>query len=104
MNKESIKQLQILEQSLHAVLVQKQQFQAQLLEIESALGELDKTDVAYKIVGNIMIGAKKADLKRDLEEKKEIFSSRVKMFEKQEQTFKEQATKLQKDLLKEKKE
>jgi len=35
------------------VLMQKQQFQAQLMEIDSALSELEKTNEAYKIVGNI---------------------------------------------------
>ena len=104
MNKENIQQLQILEQSLHNVLVQKQQFQAQLIEIESALVELEKSNVSYKIIGNIMVASNKEDLKKDLEEKKEVFSARVKILEKQEQKFKEEAQKLQKELMKEIKE
>ena len=91
----------MLEQSLQAVHSQKQQFQAQLIEIESALSELTKTNTAYKIVGNIMVLSKKDELKKDLEEKKEIFSAKMKMFEKQEQKFKEEAEKLQKELMKE---
>src|SRR5512135_1857426 len=79
---EEIRKLQLLEQSLHSILMQKQQFQAQLLEVESALSELDKTSSAYKIVGNIMVASKKEDLKKDLETKKEIFSTRMKAMDK----------------------
>ena len=104
MNKESLKQLQMLEQSLHSVHHQRQQFQGQLIEVESALAELDKANVSYKIVGNIMINASKPELKRDLEEKKELFSARLTVLEKQEQKFKEEATKLQQSLMKEMKE
>jgi prefoldin beta subunit len=104
MNKENLKQLQMLEQSLHNVHHQKQQFQGQLIEVESALVELDKANVSYKIVGNIMINASKPELKKDLEEKKELFSARLKVLDKQEQKFKEEATKLQQQLMKEMKE
>ena len=104
MNQENIKQLQVLEQSLHTVHRQRQQFQAQLIEVESALSEIDKSSVTYKIVGNIMIAAKKEDLKKDLEEKKELFSARLKVLEKQEVKFREEAGKLQQQLMKEMKE
>ena len=55
-------QLQLLEQSMQNLLMQKQQFQLQQVEIESALKELEKTKEAYKIVGNIMVLSKKEDL------------------------------------------
>ena len=100
MNKEALKNYQILEQSLQAVHMQKQQFQAQLIEIESALVELSKSSTAYKIVGNIMVSSKKEDLKKDLEEKKEVFSARLKILEKQEQKYQEEAGKLHKELMK----
>ena len=100
MNKEDLKQFQILEQSLQAVHAQKQQFHSQLIEIESALVELSRSNNAYKIVGNIMVSSKKEDLKKDLEEKKEIFSARMKVLEKQEQKYQEEAGKIQKELMK----
>ena len=100
MNQEALKQYQILEQSLQAVHMQKQQFQAQLIEIESALVELTKSNTAYKIVGNIMVSSKKEDLKKDLEEKKEVFSARLKVLEKQEAKYQEEAQKLHKELMK----
>ncbi len=98
---EERRKLQLLEQSLHSILMQKQQFQAQLLEVESALSELDKTSSAYKIVGNIMVASKKEDLKKDLETKKEIFSTRMKAMEKQEKSFSEEVKSLREHILKE---
>jgi prefoldin beta subunit len=103
MSNEDIRQLQYLEQSLHSILVQKQQFQSQLLEVESALVELSKTDKAYKIVGNIMVSSNVPELKKDLEMKKELFSNRLKTFEKQEQKVKEDAEAIQKKILQDKK-
>ena len=50
-----ISQLQMLEQGMQSLLMQKQQFQLQQVEIESALKELENVDEAYKIVGNIMV-------------------------------------------------
>jgi len=100
MNQEDIKELQIMEQSLHSVLAQKQQFQVQLIELESSLTELEKTDTAYKIVGNIMISADKEELKKDLESKKELFSSRMDVLGKQEEKYRKETKKLQEELMK----
>lgn len=95
-----ISQLQLYEQSVQNLLMQKQQYQLQLAEIESALKELDKTDEAHKIVGNIMVLTKKDDLKKDLKEKKDVTELRIKSFEKQEKQIKEKAAKLQEEILK----
>ena len=97
---QKISQLQLFEQSLQSILAQKQQFQMQQVEIESALGELDKTQAAYKIVGNIMVASDKEDLKKDLSSKKEIVNLRLKTLEKQENQIKERAEKLQAEVLK----
>ena len=91
---ESINQLQLIEQNVHAIAMQKQQFQSQLFELESALNELEKTDSAYKIVGNIMIKAGKEDLKKDLLQKKEIVDLRLSNLEKQEKELKDKEKKL----------
>lgn len=102
--KQKISQLQLLEQNLQNFLLQKQQFQAQLMEIESALSELEKTDTAYKIVGNIMVSSKKEKLQEDLKAKKEMLELRVKTLEKQEEKIREKASKTQSEVLKEMKE
>ena len=96
-----INQLQILEQSLQNLSMQKQQFQLQQVEIESALKELENVNEAYKIVGNIMVLSKKDTLKEDLNSKKEVIELRVKNLEKQENQLREKASKLQEEVLKE---
>jgi prefoldin beta subunit len=95
-----ISQLQMLEQGMQNMLMQKQQFQLQQVEIESALKELDKVNEAYKIVGNIMVLSKKKDLEEDLKSKKEIIELRIKNMEKQENQLREKASKLQAEVLK----
>ena len=97
---QKISQLQLSEQSLQNLLVQKQQFQLQLAEIDSASKELETTEKAYKIVGNIMASAKKEDLKKDLSEKKDIIKLRIKNIEKQEGQIKEKSSALQEEILK----
>ena len=95
-----LNQLQMPEQSMQNLLMQKQQFQLQQVEIESALKELEKVNEAYKIVGNIMVLSKKDDLKADLTSKKEIVELRIKNMEKQENQLREKASKLQNEVLK----
>lgn len=96
-----INQLQIMEQSLQALSMQKQQFQLQQVEIESALRELENVEEAYKIVGNIMVLSKKDSIKEELNSKKEIIELRIKNFEKQENQLREKASRLQGEVLKE---
>ena len=97
---QKIGQLQMFEQSLQTFLGQKQQFQVQLVEVESALSELNGTDRAYKIVGNIMVESDKNELKTDLQSKKEMLELRIKTMEKQESQVREKASKLQSEILK----
>ncbi|GEM_PF-334552 len=96
---EQISQLQIMEQAFQNLSLQKQNFQMQLIEIESALEELEKTEKAYKIVGNIMVASDKEALKSELESKKETLNIRIKNLEKQEKDFKEKSSSLQKQIL-----
>ncbi|MBL7056206.1 prefoldin subunit beta [Candidatus Woesearchaeota archaeon] len=96
-----ISQLQMMEQSLQNLTTQKQQFQLQNTEVESALKEVDKVEEAYKIVGNILVLSKKVDLKKDLDSKKEILDLRIKNLEKQENQIRERTSKLQEEVMKE---
>ena len=97
---QKIGQLQMFEQSLQSFLGQKQQFQIQLVEVESALNELENTEKAYKIVGNIMVETDKNELKSDLQSRKEMLELRIKTMEKQETHVREKASKLQSEILK----
>ncbi|HZX45425.1 MAG TPA: prefoldin subunit beta [Candidatus Nanoarchaeia archaeon] len=95
-----IAQLQLYEQSLQNILVQKQQFQSQQVELDSALRELGATDKAYKIIGNIMVASDKEELKKDLESKKEAVAIRIRTFEKQEDQIRERAKRIQEEVSK----
>ena len=96
---EKISQLQLYEQSLQNILLQKQQFQAQANEIDSALKELEKSSKSYKIVGNIMIATEKEELKKDLESKKSSSELRVKTLEKQETSIKDKVQSIQSEVM-----
>ncbi|MAG19857.1 prefoldin subunit beta [archaeon] len=98
---EEIMQLQMLEQNLQNILMQKQQFQAQLNEAENALKELEKAKGdTYKIIGTVMIASNKTDLKKELKEKQETSNLRIKNIEKQEKLIKEKSTELQNKVMK----
>ncbi len=102
--RQKIEKLQGMESTLQQLLAKKQQFQSQLVEVESAIGELDKTKQAYKIIGNIMVATDKDELKSDLDQKKEMLALRVQSVEKQEKKLQERAESLQQDVLSQMKE
>ncbi len=98
-SEKKIQQLQMLEQSLQTLSMQRQQFQLQQIEIDSALKELESVAEAYKIVGNIMVLTKKDDLLTDLQSKKETVELRIRTMEKQETQFRDKASKIQQEVL-----
>ncbi len=96
-----ISQLQLLEQNLQSLVMQKQNFQAHLFEVENALKELSTSNgTAYKIVGAIMVSQSSEDLKKDLESKKEVLELRIKNLKKQEDLLREKAEKIQTEVVK----
>jgi len=96
---EKIKQLQGMEQSMQQIHMQKQQLQNSVLEFESALKEVENAPEAYKIVGTIMVASSKENIQKDLKQKKEIAEVRLGSLDKQEAQLKEQAQKLQDEVL-----
>lgn len=100
-DEQKISKLQLLEQNLQNFLLQKQNFSAQLMEIDNALEELDKSKDknAYKIVGTIMVSTPKDELKKDLNSKKEVVELRIKNIEKQEKKIRDQSNDLQKEVM-----
>ena len=90
--KEQISRLQQLQQNLQAIMMQKQQIEAESIEIEKATEELKKieeADIVYKNVGPLLIKTKKSDTLRELEEKKELSNTRLMVLGKQETRVKE---------------
>lgn len=96
-----IQELQIYEQNLQSLIMQKQAFQMELTETENALSEISKTeDDVFKIVGQIMIKSNKQEIKKDLEKKQEIISLRLKSIEKQENEFTKELEKIREEVMK----
>lgn len=97
----SLMELQLAEQGLQSMLMQKQTFQLELVEIENALSELKKTkEEVFKIVGTLMFKTKKEDLMPELEKKRDLLNLRMKAIEKQEQNLKEKLVKAREELIK----
>ncbi len=96
----SIQEMQILEQNLQNILMQKQAFQMEFSETQASLKEIkDSEGDIFKIVGQLMIKTDKKKMEEELTNKEKMIDLRIKSFEKQEATFSEQLTKLRDDLL-----
>jgi prefoldin beta subunit len=99
---QKIQEIQILEQNLQNLILQKQAFQIELNETENALSEISKSkDDIFKLVSNIMIKTDKEKLEKELKQKKELLSLRLTSIEKQETKLSEQVENLRKEIMKE---
>ncbi len=96
---DKISRLQSLEQNVQQYVMRRQQFSQQLMEIESALKELESSPEAYKIVGNIMVKTSKDQLKKELAERKELADMRIQSLDKQEQKVTEKVEELKKEVM-----
>ena len=95
-----LEQAQVYQQQMQGIIAQKEAMNLQLLEMTRALEELGKskeTEV-YKLSGPVLIKAKKAEVEKDLKEKKETLDLRVKSLEKSEARIKEKVEELRKKL------
>lgn len=98
---EKIQQLQIFEQNLQNLLLQKQAFQFELNETENALDEIGKTkEDIYKLIGQVILKASKPEIEKELNQKKDILNLRIKAIEKQEKQLKEETEKLREEVMK----
>lgn len=97
---EKINKLQMMEQNLSHLLLQRQQFSSQLVETESALKELETTEPVYKTVGNIMVKSDPATLKEDLSRKKQLLELRINSLEKQESQVRDRSQQIKEDVMK----
>ena len=90
--REQVSRLQQLQQNLQAIMMQKQQLEVEYVEMDKALEELKKAgadDAVYKNAGSVLIKAKKDEVVKELEEKKELSNTRVMVLSKQETRVKE---------------
>jgi len=71
-------QYQSYQQQLQAVLVEKETLRLQVIEVESAIAEIENAKgEAYKIVGPIMVKKPVEEIKKELKEKKEKLNLRL---------------------------
>lgn len=104
MKNDEIQEMQILEQKLQNTIFQKQAFQMELAETDSAISELEKSkDEVFKIIGQLMIKSDKSKIKEELLDKKRFLELRVKSLEKQESSLNEQIEKIRKNFSDDKK-
>jgi len=98
---EQLVRLQQMQQTLQAVVTQKQQLDIELAETDRALSELDKiTDntPVYKSVGSLMLKADRQALLTELKERKELLNTRVTVLGKQEERTRERVKEIQQKL------
>lgn len=87
-----------VQQNLQSVLIQKQQVEMELAETEKALEELAKatdSEGIYKFAGNLLVKVEKDAVTKELDEKKELGSTRKMVLAKQEGRFRENLKDLQ---------
>ncbi len=94
---EKINNLSSIEQSLQHMANQKKNFQTQLLETDTALNEI--SDESFKIIGNFMFKKNAAQIKEELEEKKELLNIRIRSFEKEEKEIEQKFKTLQEEVM-----
>ncbi len=96
-----IQEMQILEQNLQNLLMQKQAFQMEASETSAALKELEKSgDDVFKIIGQLMIKTEKSEIKKELESKQKILELRNKTISKQEEALTSQLERIREELTK----
>ncbi len=95
-----IQQLQMLEQNMQNILMQKQTMQAQQIEVGNAVTEInDSKGEVFKIIGPIMVSTSKDKINNELKSKQEIVELKLKNLEKQESQLKDKASKLQSEVM-----
>ena len=101
-NTQIIGQAQAYQQQMQAYIIQKEQLSIQLMEINKAVEDLEKTKETeiYRISGPILIKTKKAAATKELKEKQELIKLRLAQIEKKEKGINEKIDELKKRLAK----
>lgn len=98
---QKIQEIQIIEQSLQNLMMQKQAFQMELTETQNALKELKDTgDEVYKVIGQLMLKTDKSKMDEELKNKEKIIELRLKTMDQQEKTATEKANVLREEIMK----
>ena len=90
--REQLMNMQQAQQNLQSIMVQKQQLDAERMETDRALEELQKAsdeDTIYKHAGSVLVRYSRKDIVDELEEKRMLAKTRHDVLEKQEARLKE---------------
>lgn len=99
---EKTQQIQFMEQNIQNLFMQKQAFQMEFSETQSAMKEIENSDgEVFKIIGQLMVKTDIEKTKKDLLSKEDILKLRIKAIEKQEDSLTEKMESLRKEVLKE---
>ena len=102
-DQDKIQEMQILDQNVQNLFLQKQSFQIEISETQLALKEIENSgDEIFKMVGQLMIRSDKAKVKEELLNKERFLDIRIKSIEKQENSLTEKLEKLREDIIKQK--
>ena len=97
---QKIHELQLLEQNLQGLMMQKQAFQIELSETENAFNEISNSNEdVFKLVGNIMIKYDKKKISDELKKKKDIIALRLKSINSEENHLNNQVEEIKKDVM-----
>lgn len=95
---EQLLRLQQLQQTLQAIISQRQQLELESSEIDRAISELEKMaddGVVYKSIGSLLVKSEKKKLIEELRERKELAATRITVLTKQQSRAEERAKELQ---------
>ena len=95
---EQLVRLQQLQQTLQAIISQRQQLELESSEIDRAEDELAKVsdgDVVYKSIGSLLIKSERKKLLEELRERKELTTTRITVLKRQQSRAEERMKELQ---------
>jgi prefoldin beta subunit len=95
---EQLVRLQQLQQTYQVVTSQRQQLEREHMEVDRALGELEKMSddaIVYKSIGAILAKSNRKTLIEELTERKELLDMRIKVITRQQSRTEEQLKALQ---------
>jgi len=101
MDQNKIQEIQMLEQNIQNLLLQKQAFDMELSESKAALKEIENAkDDVFKLIGQLMIKSDKDKVKEELLNKEKILDLRLSTIGKQELSLMEKLTSLREEVMK----
>jgi prefoldin beta subunit len=96
--REQLTRLDNLQQNLQSVAMQKQQVEAEATDADKTLEELKNVapeEQIFKYVGSLLVKVSRENITKELEEKKDISTTRTLVLNKQESRLKENIKELQ---------